>query len=181
MDEGTSVTIGGMSAKSVFVLGDMQIAATFDMSGVSAGTHSMEVRDGDGNSAILESAVNVQAPKIGPKLKAWLETPTVVRDGRVFAAYVCYKNEGDEPMTMPCFKVARTDSTTRMGLEASETMSDTELFIGGISPLRSCFNCVSTASTFSAPEDLFTAISFFFISFIHFPSSPFKSQRRAYQ
>ena len=129
------VTLGGREAKSVEVLNAAQIAATFDVDGMAAGTYDVAASiPGAAWQAALQNAVEVYAAKTGPKLRAWLEMPSSVRDGRVFTGYVCYANEGDSPMTMPVFKIAREDSQTKMGLVASESMTETKLYVGGISP-----------------------------------------------
>ena len=129
-----TVTLGGREAKSVEVLNAAQIAATFDVDGMAAGRYAVSVSDGEGAVATQADAVEIYAAKTGPKLRAWLEMPSSVRDGRVFTGYVCYANEGDSPMTMPVFKIAREDSNTKMGLVASESMTETTLYVGGISP-----------------------------------------------
>ena len=127
------VKLGGREAKSVEVLNAAQIAATFDVDGMAAGGVALVAKNGD-EQATLSNAVEIYAAKTGPKLRAWLEMPSSVRDGRVFTGYVCYTNEGDSPMTMPVFKIAREDSQTKMGLVASESMTETKLYVGGISP-----------------------------------------------
>ena len=130
------VTLGGREAKSVEVLNAAQIAATFDVEGMSAGVVALvaTVAGGSPSSATVPDAIEIYAAKTGPKLRAWLEMPSSVRDGRVFTGYVCYANEGDSPMTMPVFKIVREDSQTKMGLVASESMTETKLYVGGISP-----------------------------------------------
>ncbi|MBQ6141091.1 MAG: carboxypeptidase regulatory-like domain-containing protein, partial [Kiritimatiellae bacterium] len=133
LDAAATVTLGGRTAKRVEALNAAQIAATFDVDGMAAGTYGVTV-EAVATSATLPDAVEVYAAKTGPKLRAWLEMPSSVRDGRVFTGYVCYANEGDSPMTMPVFKVARQDSSTKMGLVASESMTETTLYVGGISP-----------------------------------------------
>ena len=129
-----TVTLGGRAAKFVEVLNHAQIAATFDVEGMAAGRYGVAVEAAAWGHAALPNAVEIYAAKTGPKLRAWLEMPSSVRDGRVFTGYVCYANEGDSPMTMPVFKVARQDSSTKMGLVASESMTETTLYVGGISP-----------------------------------------------
>ena len=128
-----AVTLGGRAAKRVETLNAAQIAATFDVEGMAAGTYEIAAVSG-GAQDRLTDAVEIYAAKTGPKLRAWLEMPSSVRDGRVFTGYVCYANEGDSPMTMPVFKVAREDSSTKMGLAASESLAETKLYVGGISP-----------------------------------------------
>ena len=130
----SEVRLGGRVAKTVEVLNAAQIVATFDVEGLSEGMRDVGASAPGGASATLPGAVEVYAAKTGPKLRAWLEMPSSVRDGRVFTGYVCYANEGDSPMPMPVFKVVRNDSATRMGLAPGESLSETRLFVGGISP-----------------------------------------------
>ena len=131
----TTVSLGGRAAKSVERLNAAQIAATFDVEGMADGVYDIAVSiAGAAGPATLHDAVEIYAAKMGPKLRAWLEVPSSVRDGRVFTGYVCYANEGDSPMMMPVFKVAREDFRTKMGLVASEGMTETTLYVGGISP-----------------------------------------------
>ena len=132
LDAAASVTLGGRAAKRVEALNAAQIAATFDVEGMAEGMYGVAV-ERSRRSATLPDAVEIYAAKTGPKLRAWLEMPASVRDGRVFTGYVCYANEGDSPMTMPVFKIARQDSSTKMGLVASESMTETALYVGGIS------------------------------------------------
>jgi uncharacterized repeat protein (TIGR02543 family) len=134
LDAGTAVALGGRKAKSVEVLDAARIAATFAVDGMATGKVSVAATAPGTGSASLPDAVEIHAAKTGPKLKAWLEMPPSVRDGRTFTGYVCYENEGDSPMAMPVFKVAGEDSSAKMGLSAGETLPGTVLYIGGISP-----------------------------------------------
>ena len=130
----SEIRLGGKVAKKIEVLGAMQIAATFDMTGIASGAQTISVIGAGSVVSSLESAVEIYAAKMGAKLKAWLEMPSSVRDGRVFTGYVCYRNEGDSPMAMPVFKVVCRDSNTKMGLVADENMTAKTLYVGGISP-----------------------------------------------
>ena len=130
----SEIRLGGKVAKKIEVLGAMQIAATFDMSEIASGAQTISVVGAGSVVSSLESAVEIYAAKMGAKLKAWLEMPSSVRDGRVFTGYVCYRNEGDSPMAMPVFKVVCRDSNTKVGLVADENMTEKTLYVGGISP-----------------------------------------------
>ncbi|MCR4573818.1 MAG: PKD domain-containing protein [Lentisphaeria bacterium] len=150
LNRGTSTmrVIGtGLSADSVFKLSmgsttvtgamvsleDGLVAAVqFDVNGIAPGNYTLSVTEG-GRTASLSGKINVTADGIGPKLEAWLETPPSVRDGRIYTAWLCYKNSGDADMTMPLFEVS-CNSTTKLSYTVDGEYASRPLRYAGISP-----------------------------------------------
>ncbi|MBP5673163.1 MAG: PKD domain-containing protein, partial [Victivallales bacterium] len=150
LNRGTSTmrVIGtGLSADSVFKLSmgsttvtgamvsleDGLVAAVqFDVNGIAPGNYTLSVTEG-GRTASLSGKINVTADGIGPKLEAWLETPPSVRDGRIYTAWLCYKNSGDADMTMPLFEVS-CNSTTKLSYPVDGEYASRPLRYAGISP-----------------------------------------------
>ncbi len=150
LNRGTSTlrVVGtGLSANSVFkltcgattvtgelvALEDGLVAAVqFNVNGIAVGDYTLSVTEG-GQTALLENKIKVTANGVGPKLEAWLETPPAVRDGRIYTAWLCYKNAGDADMTMPIFEVT-CGTTTRISYTLDGEFASRPLRYAGVSP-----------------------------------------------
>lgn len=129
----SKITLGNLKATTTEVINAAQIAATFNVENASAGIFDLTATAKNGKKSTLKSAVEIYVPKVGSKLRAWLEMPENVRDGRIFTGYVCYANEGDTAVTMPVFKVTCDDSATKIGLATDAISHENPLYLGGIS------------------------------------------------
>ncbi|MBP5670770.1 MAG: carboxypeptidase regulatory-like domain-containing protein, partial [Victivallales bacterium] len=150
LNKGTSTMriIGtGLSANSVFTLthGDTAVTGTtlgledglvavvqLNVDGITEGEYTLSVEEG-GRMASMADNIIVRPRGIGPKLEAWLETPPSVRDGRIYTAWLCYKNSGDADMTMPIFKVD-CSTTTQISYTVDGEFASRSLRYAGISP-----------------------------------------------
>lgn len=85
-----------------------QLACAFTVTGMAPGHYDLVLRRGT-ETLIRPAAIELFSDGTGPILKAWLELPSAVRDGRLSTAYVCYRNEGDADLRMPVFEVICPD------------------------------------------------------------------------
>jgi formylglycine-generating enzyme required for sulfatase activity len=106
--------------------------AQFNVDGIDGGRYTLSVEDG-GRTASMAGDILVRPAGIGPKLEAWLETPPAVRDGRIYTAWLCYKNSGDVDMTMPIFEV-ECSATTQISYTVDGEYASRPLRYAGISP-----------------------------------------------
>lgn len=72
----------------------------------------------------------------GPKVVASLITPSAIRDGRVYAAYVEYANVGNEDAELPVFSVARADDDggTQFSKRSDGGFSSEAITLVGLAP-----------------------------------------------
>ncbi len=107
-------------------------AVQFNVNGIAVGDYTLSVTEG-GRTASLKDKITVTADGVGPNLEAWLETPPAVRDGRIYTAWLCYKNSGDADMTMPMFEVT-CGATTRISYTLDGEFASRPLRYAGVSP-----------------------------------------------
>ncbi len=119
-----------MVATNLVVESATAMAASFTPRYGETGLYSLVVADG-GTSVTLTGCVEVALQAVGPRLEAWLELPSTVRDGRMYTAWICYKNAGDADMPAPIFSIA---SSTRTPLSdtLNKELTDAPLKFVGI-------------------------------------------------
>ena len=150
LNRGTSTMriIGtGLSANSVFklTLGSTTVTGQtlsledglvavvqFNVNNIAVGSYTLSVTE-SGSTKSLSGKITVKSDGVGPKLEAWLETPPSVRDGRIYTAWLCYKNSGDADMTMPLFEVS-CSSSTKIAYTVDGEYASRPLRYAGISP-----------------------------------------------
>ena len=77
---------------------------------------------------------DVAVTKKGPHVTAELVLPATVRDGRVYAAFVEYANDGDEDAPLPVFAVSRTSGGATFGTSPKGPFSAEALPLAGLAP-----------------------------------------------
>ena len=117
-------------------LADLQVAsparlsATANLSGAPVGTYSLVLVGEDGATVRAAGAVEVYSPKMGPKLEARIETPSQIRQGRVYSGRIVYSNVGDTEMEAPLFKLTPRDASVRLSGETE--WQEVPLYVMGI-------------------------------------------------
>lgn len=113
-EEGAVVSVGGVAAVATEWLNAETLVATVDCASLPAGVCAVEVAQGEQKASLARAVtVNRQAGKAD--LKAWLEVPKSVRQGRVVTVYVNYENVGNLDMPAPVFEVVSTGQVFMVG------------------------------------------------------------------
>ncbi|MBR6022775.1 MAG: hypothetical protein IK066_10230, partial [Kiritimatiellae bacterium] len=112
----------------------VEAAATFDLSQVPPGSAYTVSAVIDGVSVAAPGTLAV-APAIDDgEVTAWLDLPDAVRDGRVFAGRIHYRNSGAADMLVPVFKLYATEATTRLAKRRDDEFLPVPLYLVGASP-----------------------------------------------
>ncbi|MBQ8570786.1 MAG: leucine-rich repeat protein [Kiritimatiellae bacterium] len=95
-----------ISIDDVKVVSATQLSATLDCSKLKSGaTYTVSVTDVDGNSTELTSAFSVANVPPKAELKASLDVPDAVRQGRTITCWIDYENVGNIDMPAPIFEI----------------------------------------------------------------------------
>jgi len=133
LDKVTKVRLLGNEACSaqqinIDPVGELQVP--FKLSGVAAGVYDLVVETDDGDSIVLNAAVEIFKPLQGAKLEYSLSVPNTIRAGRVYSGVLRYRNSGDDSMLAPLFRISSANST--MSLEKDGGFDSHELLLLGI-------------------------------------------------
>ncbi len=99
-----------LTASSVVVLSESDIACSFDVADKSAGLYDLLVESSSGKKIELSGVIELYAPRRGAKLEAELIIPSTVREGRKYVGILRYSNTGDTDMLAPYFEIVSNDA-----------------------------------------------------------------------
>jgi RHS repeat-associated protein len=98
------------NAASVIFIDGNHLTATFDLTGLAAGTYALEADDGS-QSATAPSAFQVTATPAVPNIVIDFALPDKVRVGSAMSGSVTVTNYGNNDVLLPVFKITATNAS----------------------------------------------------------------------
>ena len=113
--------------------GEAVYALLVDESGVTAATVRLSAVASAAGLVVAKPA-DVAVTKRGAHVTAELVLPATVRDGRVYAVWAEYANDGDEDAPLPVFSVSRTAGGATFGTSPKGPFTAEALPLAGLAP-----------------------------------------------